>query len=169
MTAHRVLLLNASYEPLQFCSWQRAITLVLKGKAVAVETLEDWWLNAKYRMPSVVRLIYYVKIPFKSVPLNRKNLLHRDHHVCQYCGHQGEPLSLDHVMPRSRGGPTSWENLVAACHRCNVKKGDKTPEEAGMRLARKPFRPGHAIIFELSKHVCIARDTESLHKYLYLT
>ena len=169
MTVHRVLLLNASYEPLQFCTWKRAITLVLKGKAVAVETMEDWWLNAKIRMPLVVRMLYYIKIPYKTVPLNRRNLLHRDHNQCQYCGHKGDPLSIDHVMPRCRGGPTEWENVVTACHRCNVTKGNKTPEEAGMPLARKPFRPSHSTIFELSKFVVLARDSQPLHKYLYLT
>ena len=106
---------------------------------------EDWIrsVNFEIQVPRVIRLLRYDRLPKQGVHLNRRNVLARDGHQCQYCGrhfpiHQ---LSLDHVMPRSRGGPTSWENIVCACLACNVKKGGRTPHEARMKLVRRPARP----------------------------
>lgn len=93
--------------------------------------------------PSVVRLSSFVRIPYKKIILSRKNILRRDGHRCQYCGRGDVPLTLDHIHPRSKGGEDSWENLVAACVKCNNKKGDGTPEEAGMPLLRIPMKPNH--------------------------
>jgi 5-methylcytosine-specific restriction endonuclease McrA len=148
----KVLVLNASYEPLNITSWRRAVVLLLKGKAEQVEH------NGKYiypdlPLPSVIRLRHYVRVPYKEIPLTRRNLLHRDGHSCQYCGYAGDDLTLDHVVPRSRGGGDSWENIVTACVRCNVKKGNRTPKEAGMRLDISPRRPHSGLYFEVSKHV----------------
>ena len=96
-----------------------------------------------FSYPSVIRLRRYINIPIKKVELSRKNILRRDGHQCQYCGSNKPPLTVDHVMPRSRGGADSWENLVCACIKCNVKKGNRTPEEAGMKLMKTPRRPTH--------------------------
>ena len=93
--------------------------------------------------PSVVRLSSFVRIPYKKIILSRKNILRRDGHRCQYCGRGDVPLTLDHIHPRSKGGEDSWENLVAACVKCNNKKGDSLPEEAGMPLLRVPMKPNH--------------------------
>jgi len=93
--------------------------------------------------PSIVRLSSYVHIPYKKIILSRKNILRRDGHRCQYCGRLEMTVTLDHVIPKARGGEETWENLVCACVSCNNKKGDRTPEEAQMPLGRKPLRPNH--------------------------
>ncbi len=141
-----VLVLNASYEPLNIVSVKRAIVLLLKEKAEVVEaaqaqvraerTVLDW--------PLVIRLVTYVPLPRRlPLPLSRRTVLARDVYTCQYCG--GQPgradLTVDHVLPRSRGGGTTWENVVAACGPCNRRKGNRTPEEAGMKLLSVPARP----------------------------
>ena len=122
----RVLVLNASYEPLNITSWRRAVVLIIKGKAERIEQREEH-IYPDFPLPSVIRLRHYVRIPYKEIPLTRRNLLHRDNNTCQYCGQSGESLTLDHVIPRSRGGGDSWENIVSACVRCNVRKGSRTP------------------------------------------
>ncbi|MEB3228453.1 MAG: HNH endonuclease [Synechocystis sp.] len=147
----KVLVLNASYEPLNITNWRRAVVLLLKGKA---ETLES---NGKFiytdiPLPTVIRLRHYIKVPYKEIPLTRRNLLERDRHTCQYCNYKGEQLTLDHVIPRSRGGGDTWENLVAACVRCNIKKGNRTPKEAQMPLNYPPRRPYSSLLFEIIKH-----------------
>ena len=148
-----VLLLNASYEPLNVCSWRRAIILLLKGKAEALEASPNSKPVAHTVMsPLVIRLVNYVKIPHKEIPLTRRNLMHRDEHMCQYCGKHGQDLTIDHVMPKSRGGKDTWDNVVIACLRCNTHKGNKTPAEAGYTLHKKPFKPGNFLYFELSKY-----------------
>jgi 5-methylcytosine-specific restriction endonuclease McrA len=94
--------------------------------------------------PSVIRLSSYIHIPFKKVILSRKNILRRDGHQCQYCGVR-TGLTVDHIIPKSRGGEDSWENLTTACLRCNNRKGDRTPEEANLKVKRKPVRPNHVV------------------------
>ncbi len=148
----KVLVLNASYEPLNITSWRRAIVLLLKGKAEQVEH-NGKFIYSDVPLPTVIRLRHYVRIPYHEIPLTRRNILHRDSHACQYCGYSGDELTLDHVIPRSRGGPDSWENLVSACVRCNVKKGNRTPEESKMPLVRIPRRPYSSLYFEVSKHL----------------
>ena len=145
--AGHVLVLNADFQALSVCSVERAAVLVLLRKADLVEAHAGRALRAattSLPWPSVVRLRGYVRVPYRKVLLTRRNLLRRDGHACQYCG-ATERLTLDHVLPRSRGGPETWENLVAACTRCNNRKGSRTPEEAGMALARPPFRPSHVM------------------------
>jgi 5-methylcytosine-specific restriction endonuclease McrA len=95
--------------------------------------------------PSIVRLSVYVRVPFKKIVLSRKNILRRDGHRCQYCGRADVTLTVDHILPKSRGGSDSWENLVAACVSCNNSKGDRTPSDAGMNLLRKPIKPNHVM------------------------
>ena len=144
-----VLVLNASYEPINVCAARRAIILVLKGVAMMEEANGHYLHSAPLAMhvPSVIRLLEYRRIPHQTRALSRKNILLRDRNTCQYCGKilaAGE-LTLDHVIPRSRGGASSWENLVACCHTCNRRKGNLLPHESDMKLhARAPrFQPPH--------------------------
>jgi 5-methylcytosine-specific restriction endonuclease McrA len=147
----KVLVLNASYEPLNITNWRRAVVLLLKGKAEQVEH-NGRCVYSGFPLPTVIRLRHYVRVPYKEIPLTRRNILERDRHTCQYCNYKGEQLTLDHVIPRSRGGGDTWENLVAACVRCNVKKGNRTPKEANMILEIQPRRPYSSLHFELVKH-----------------
>ncbi|BAU66341.1 HNH endonuclease [Stanieria sp. NIES-3757] len=147
----KVLVLNASYEPLNITSWRRAVVLLIKGKAEQLEH-NGMFLYADVPLPTVIRLRYYVRVPYKEIPLTRRNVLERDRHTCQYCRAKNEQLTLDHVIPRSRGGGDTWENLVAACVRCNVKKGSRTPKEANMALLTQPRRPHSSLHFEIVKY-----------------
>lgn len=140
----RVLILNASFEPLHVCSVKRAVALLMQEVAERVEDADRVLRSPRsvFPVPSVIRLKRYVRRPHRQrVAFNRKNLLRRDDHTCQYCSLRSNDLTLDHVVPRSRGGPTSWENVVACCRRCNAVKRDRTPDEASMALNRKPFAP----------------------------
>lgn len=141
-----VLVLNASYEPLHVVSVRRAIVLLLKEKAEVLEAAERTFsaLSESYPVPLVIRLVTYVKIPHRlTLPLNRRNVFIRDEFTCQYCGRQpGRALlTMDHVVPRSRGGGFTWENIATACANCNQRKGNRLPKEANMHLRRTPFRP----------------------------
>ncbi|MBL6619821.1 MAG: HNH endonuclease [Ilumatobacteraceae bacterium] len=149
-----VLVLNASYEPLSIVSFRRATCLVLDDKAEIIEhdggVLRSPSLTVP--VPSVVRLRYMVRVARRrQAVLSRRAVFARDDHTCQYCG--GPADSIDHVLPRSRGGGHDWENLVAACRRCNLAKRDRTPEEAGMRLRRPgcPPRPGSWVVVGASR------------------
>lgn len=145
-------MLNASYEPLNITTWRRAVVLLIKGKAEQVEH-NGKYLYSGFPLPTVIRLRQYIRVPYKEIPLTRRNILHRDSHSCQYCGYTGEELTLDHVIPRSRRGGDSWENIVTACVRCNVRKGSRTPEEANMRLRHHPRKPYSSLYFEVTKHL----------------
>jgi 5-methylcytosine-specific restriction endonuclease McrA len=147
----KVLVLNASYEPLNITSWRRAVVLLLKGKAEQLE-FNGQFVYSGFPLPSVIRLRHYVRVPYKEIPLTRRNILERDRHTCQYCNYKGEQLTLDHVIPRSRGGGDTWENLVTACMRCNVKKGNRTPKEASMSLKHLPRKPYSSLHFEIVKN-----------------
>jgi len=146
MTGH-VLVLNQDYRALTVCSVQRATVLVLLQKAELVQAEPDRWLRSpstQVPWPSIVRLRAYVALPFKRITLTRKNVMRRDRNRCQYCGNR-DALTIDHVLPRSRGGRDTWENLVTACVPCNNRKGSRTPDEAGLTLRRRPFRPSHVM------------------------
>jgi len=141
----RVLVLNQDYSPISVCSAERAFLLLYLDKAELIHQVEDAEfrsVNATFPIPSVIRLQRYVVIPFKQVMLTRQNLFKRDGQTCQYCGSQ-QDLTLDHVLPKSRGGQSTWANLTTACQRCNSIKGDKTPEEAEMPLKKAPFKPSY--------------------------
>ena len=142
----RVLLLNQNYEPLSVCSAKRAIVLVIEGKAELIAPADGLKLRTvsmAYSLPSVVRLWQYKKVPYKRIMLTRKNIIMRDDGRCQYCGTNKGPMTVDHVLPKRVGGRDTWHNLVCACARCNNKKGDRTPEQAGMKLLRRPSRPSY--------------------------
>jgi 5-methylcytosine-specific restriction endonuclease McrA len=164
-----VLVLNASYEPINICAARRAIVLVLKGLAMPEEENGHYLHAARLamRVPSVIRLLEYRRIPHQTRALSRKNILLRDRNTCQYCGlvlPSGE-LTLDHVVPRSRGGSSTWENLVACCHPCNRRKGNHLLSETEMKLVKEP-RP---FTLHTSRHIMrmIGRSDIKWRKYLF--
>ncbi|NOZ61110.1 MAG: HNH endonuclease [Calditrichaeota bacterium] len=140
-----VLVLNQSFEPMSVTSVRKAIILVYLGKAEMVEKNCEFVhsVNEEFPLPSIVRIKRYIHVPRKRIILTRKNIMRRDNHRCQYCGRKDVGLTIDHVIPKVRGGPDTWENLVCACVHCNNKKGNRTPEEAGMTLLHEPKRPNH--------------------------
>lgn len=142
----RVLLLNASYEPLMSISWQKAICLWFDEKVEIVREYANHKITSVRRTincPAVVRLLSYVRVKPDRIKFNRINVYTRDDFSCQYCGSSPgvKGLTYDHVIPRSKGGKTDWTNIVTACYSCNSKKGSRTPEEAKMRLRSQPVRP----------------------------
>jgi 5-methylcytosine-specific restriction endonuclease McrA len=141
-----VLVLNATYEPLSVVSVRRAVVLLLKDKAELLEAADSRLRSANLNLPVplVIRLVYYVRVPHRvDVPCTRRTVLIRDSYTCQYCGAQPphHELTIDHVLPRVRGGSLTWDNVVCACQPCNLRKGSRTPDEAGMPLRSKPARP----------------------------
>jgi 5-methylcytosine-specific restriction endonuclease McrA len=122
---------------------RRAISLLLLGKAEVITHREApvQTIRGSVRAPSVLKMRYQVKRPMPQLRLSRHSVLARDNYTCQYCGMRSRELTIDHVVPRWAGGPHTWDNLVACCRKCNLKKGDKTPTQAHMKLARKPKRP----------------------------
>jgi 5-methylcytosine-specific restriction endonuclease McrA len=160
-----VLVLNASYEYLNVTSLRRAIKLLYKEKAEMLEIVVGESLASAGRnhdLPSVIRMNYYIRRPFCEVPLSRRNILERDSHICQYCGCHGD--TIDHILPRSRGGGDSWTNCVCACAPCNRMKKNMTPEEAEMELLEQPRRPS-AIPWLRNRKVKSRKDWG---RYLYM-
>lgn len=163
----QVLVLNRLWQAVNVCTARRAITLLFQGHAQAVlgddsgsfQTFNftQWWelsqqtphpesvrsVSFRIRIPRVILLLMFDRVPNKEVKFTRHNIFERDQNICQYCGKQFErnELNLDHVLPRDQGGPTTWENIVCSCIACNTKKANRTPHEAGLRLIRKPKRP----------------------------
>lgn len=156
----RVLVLNASYEPLQLISVRRAVILLLQEKAELVEAAQQQLRARAFSLdvPLVIRLMRYIKIPRRlKLPCSRRGIFARDRETCQYCGEQPgrQHLTMDHVVPRSQGGLTTWENVVTACRECNHKKGGRTPEQANMLLMVTPRQPQYvafALMGELERH-----------------
>ncbi|MEA2030831.1 MAG: HNH endonuclease [candidate division Zixibacteria bacterium] len=162
----RVLLLNQNYEPLTVCSVRRAIVLIFLNKAEMVATADGLRIRTvttSYDLPSVVRLWQYRNVPYKKIMLTRRNIIIRDNNRCQYCGSLRGPMTVDHVIPKTMGGQDSWDNLVCACSKCNNKKGDRTPEQSGIKLLRRPFRPSY--ITFINRHYGIQ---EQWKPYLFL-
>jgi 5-methylcytosine-specific restriction endonuclease McrA len=146
-----VLVLNASYEPLNVVSTRRAVVLLLKDKAQIVEAAQSALRSERVALPEplVIRLVAYVRIPHRwRLPVSRRGVLARDGYTCQYCGRQPgrKGLTIDHVIPRAQNGPKSWENLVTACMPCNRRKGGRRPAEANMRLLSRPEMPRYIAI-----------------------
>jgi 5-methylcytosine-specific restriction endonuclease McrA len=164
-----VLVLNATFEPINVTAVRRAMVLMIKGVAQAEEVNHTQVHSATRTLsvPSVIRLLAYRHIPQQTRALSRKNILLRDRNTCQFCSRTlpASELTLDHVVPRSRGGRSSWENLVTCCYRCNNSKGDRTPEEAGFALARRP-RP---FTLHTSRQLMrlIGNKDEKWRKYLF--
>ena len=162
---HQVLVLNASYEPLNVCSDRRAHVLVWKGKAEVVEHHEQPLRSAErsFLRPHVIRLLQYVRVP-RAVKrrISRRALFARDGWKCVYCGTSGGRLTLDHVIPRSKGGDSVWENVVTACAPCNLRKGDRLLEEVSMSLPRPPRAPQPVLFIRLAAQ----RVPDAWHQYL---
>lgn len=142
-----VLVLNQDYSPLTICSIERAFLLLYLDKADLLSQLQGRALrtvSSSFPFPSVIRIKRYVNVPYKGVILTRHNIFKRDSHICQYCG-TNKDLTLDHLIPKSKGGKSTWTNLVTACKRCNARKGDFKPEDVGLVLLRKPIRPSYVM------------------------
>lgn len=138
----RALVLNATYEPIGVVSGRRAVILALSDKVDVLAETDRRFASARIDVPvpSVVRLRYYVKVPYKrTAPLSRRAVFARDHGKCQYCGKAAE--SIDHVQPRSRGGGHTWDNVVACCRRCNTYKSDRLLKDCGLKLRTRPAAP----------------------------
>jgi len=149
-----VLVLNQNYEPLNVCRARRAVVLVYEGKAEMLEDGSGFIHSARYSfpLPSVIRLSYIIKRPRPKRKLTRLEVFNRDQYTCQYCGRESRQLTLDHVIPRHHGGQHTWENVVSACTRCNRHKAGRTPEQARMRLIRRPSFPRGNTYFYIPLH-----------------
>ena len=181
-----VLVLNRLWQAVNICSVKRALTLLFLGHAHVVlpsgrefqtYDFEGWRgvsdafpdeeavhsVSFKIRIPKVILLLIYSRMPKKEVKFTRHNIFERDRNTCQFCGQVCDrtELNLDHVVPRDQGGPTVWENIVCSCIECNTKKGNRTPQQAGMRLIRKPKRPKWQPLLQ----VTISRKTEDSWKH----
>ena len=153
----KVLLLNIENEPIQVCNWKQALLLIIKGKAKAINYIDE--IDSKIKnsdiiIPNIIRLNYEIAVPDLELPFCRENIYVRDDYTCQYCGRKfpASELTLDHVYPKSRFGPDIWENIVACCKECNQYKADRTPKECGMKLKRRPYRPEKYMDFEFKKY-----------------
>ena len=143
LTRAPVLVLNLNYVPINVCTVRRAIILLGKGKAELLENHrgELRTVSAVIEAPSIIRLVYLVKRPFLPRKLSKKEVFLRDRFTCQYCGNKSQELTLDHVIPRRQNGSHSWNNVVAACAKCNLRKAGRTPVEASMKLVKEPRAP----------------------------
>ena len=164
------LLLNSTFEPLKVVSWRKAIVMVLLDK---VEVIEEYdriirGISFAVRLPAVIRLERHIKKRTSIFKFSRQNLYIRDGGRCQYCGSpfSQKELTYDHVIPRSKGGETEWTNVVTCCSRCNLKKGGRTPEEAGMSLIRRPRAPMWIPLLTMS--LGLKEPPELWRNYLYL-
>jgi len=162
-----VLVLNFTYEALNITTFQRAVKLIFSGKAEVVHGRDAaiHSTSITLRMPSIIRMLYYIKRPMQRVALTKKNVLLRDDYTCQYCNLRGERLmTVDHVVPKSKGGPSTWENLVAACVRCNNRKNNRTPDDANMALKRRPKQPRYIPWIRIKRNTLPGE----WHKFLFL-
>ncbi|MDQ3758926.1 MAG: HNH endonuclease [Actinomycetota bacterium] len=150
----RVLVLNASYEPINVCTMRRAAVLVLKERAEVIERRDGVLHSERLELerPCVIRLVRYVRVPrdVHRRKITRRAVLARDSYTCQYCGRESAGLTVDHVIPRSRGGSSHWDNIVAACAPCNRKKGNRLPTEAAMPLRTSPKPPGPTVFIRIA-------------------
>lgn len=152
---------------MSICNLQRAIILLYLGKAELIASKDSKMIRSvstAYPFPTIVRLRIYIRVPYKKIVLSRKNILRRDLYSCQYCRRSDVPLTIDHVIPKSKGGDDSWENLITACISCNNKKGDRTLEESRMSLIKKPTKPSHITFM---KHF-VGKIDEDWKPYLYM-
>ena len=163
----RVLVLNQSYEPLMVIGAKRAIVSILSDKTECVANYSDVIRSQSFSMslPSIVRVKQYVRFFRNDVVLNRVNILKRDDFTCQYCSKRSSSMTIDHIIPRNKGGKDTWINLVAACGRCNTKKGDSLLEKIDMELLKKPKKPNYLFYFKqyINKDV-----QDSWKEYLYM-
>lgn len=162
-----VLVLNNDFEPLNVCHIRRALVMVYLGKADVLHAHECPVPTAdgELQSPSVVRLRHHVRRPLPQLKLSRRTVFARDQFMCQYCGQSMKDLTIDHVLPKRHGGLSVWENLVASCRRCNMKKGDKLLHQTGMKLIRSPRRPKYIPYISLTKYL-LGRKNDVWRDYL---
>lgn len=155
LDASSVLVLNQNYEPLNICNLRRAFVLVSRGKAEVLEQNARALRSPSHSFirPSVIRMVYHIRRPRPKVRLTRREVFMRDNFTCQYCGTRTKELTLDHVIPRHRGGRHTWDNLVSACRACNHRKGSRRPEEAHMNLLHAPYEPKATSFHILYRHI----------------
>ncbi len=145
-----VLVLNQNFEPLSVTRMRRAVILLWLGKAEIIEAF-GWQIHTPstaFDSPSIIRLQSYIHLKRPAIPLTRKNIMKRDKYTCQYCGKKGITMTCDHVIPKTRGGDDSWENLVCSCTYCNNRKGNRTLKEAEMKLRKIPKRPHYFFLYQ---------------------
>jgi 5-methylcytosine-specific restriction endonuclease McrA len=164
----KIIVLNADYQPINVTSLKKGFNLVYKGKAevlVSDDEEEILILTKKMAMPKIIRLNHYINLPYRRLNLSKTNIFKRDGHMCIYedCG-STENLTLDHLLPKSRGGKNTWENLVTCCKKCNCKKDNRTPSEAGMKLRHKPFIPTLTNLLGFNKNEIIENVFEKSMK-----
>ncbi len=161
-----VLVLNQNYEPLNVCRVRRAVVLLYRGRAEMLENGSGFIHSANriFPVPSVIRLDYFIKRPRPERKLTRLEVFNRDQYTCQYCGRETQQLTLDHVVPRYRGGQHTWENVVSACIPCNRRKAGRTPSEARMKLTHSPSLPRGNLLFYIPSHYL--QTQEGWQKYL---
>lgn len=174
----KVLVLNNSNEPLNVCTWARAMAMVAAGKVEIVDYVQSATTGGAAstsplgatagKQPSVIRLKRYVHVPQLRLAPSRRNIFHRDGYACRFCGGHGKgvTLTLDHVTPRCQGGKNTWENLATACSRCNNKKGGRNLEQSGMRLRPVAARPKDVNNFRVSLYMKLGLSDPSWQKYL---
>jgi len=162
MDIQSVLLLNTTYEPLTVLNPRRALKLLFANKAHIVENghFSVSTVRARIKVPSVIQITYYVRKPYSKPRFSKKAVFMRDSYTCQYCGRHLPKPTMDHVIPRSKGGKTAWHNVVTACSPCNNKKGDRTIKDAGMRLISQPAEPRYLIQSDFSR-----KHSEKWEKY----
>jgi len=163
---NKVLLLNNSYEPISIITAKKAVIMYFLDKVDVVKkskiVINSIYL--KFNIPEVIKLKNYIYIKHSKIPLTRKNILKRDNNTCQYCGKNKSEITIDHILPKDKGGNDSWNNLVVACKRCNMIKGNYLLKDIDMQLIRKPFEPTKIIYLQN-----VGKNNKSWHPYLYLT
>ena len=163
---NKVLLLNNSYEPISIITAKKAVIMYFLDKVDVVKkskiVINSIYL--KFNIPEVIKLKNYIYIKHSKISLTRKNILKRDNNTCQYCGKNKSEITIDHILPKDKGGNDSWNNLVVACKRCNMIKGNYLLKDIDMQLIRKPFEPTKIIYLQN-----VGKNNKSWHPYLYLT
>lgn len=163
---NKVLLLNNSYEPISIITAKKAVIMYFLDKVDVVKkskiVINSLYL--KFNIPEVIKLKNYIYIKHSKISLTRKNILKRDNNTCQYCGKNKSEITIDHILPKDKGGNDSWNNLVVACKRCNMIKGNYLLKDIDMQLIRKPFEPTKIIYLQN-----VGKNNKSWHPYLYLT
>ena len=162
----KVLLLNSSYEPTSIVNGKKAILMILSEKVYSSEKTQYLInsANLKLILPSVIKLKSYIYLKTKRIALTRKNIIQRDKYICQYCGKYAKNITIDHVIPKVKNGKDTWENLVSACVKCNLNKGNKLISQINMKLLKKPGKPSY--IYQLQSHV--NKANKSWKPYLFM-
>tara|TARA_Y100001970_G_scaffold293620_1_gene441737 strand:- start:2412 stop:2948 length:537 start_codon:yes stop_codon:yes gene_type:complete len=161
----KVLLLNSSYEPINIIYVKKAIVMYFLDKVEVVSQTNNYIrsVNIKFPIPDIIKLKKYIYIKYDSIPLTRRNIIKRDHCTCQYCGKKYNDITIDHILPKDKGGKDIWTNLVAACKKCNLIKGNKLLKDTNMNLIKRPTKPSNLFYLQNS-----GKENKSWHPYLYL-